>query len=175
MRTRLIQLFAMMAVCALPACQPASSAGTTGSPADEQAIRDITNKYAAAFGQRDTTAMGALVSDDYEDVDPTGMHTKGKAGFQAALAKEFAMMPAGASMSMTATTDYVRWIDANHAAVGGTWQTSPAMPGMPSKGSFMAVVEKKDNSWKMTSALGAADVSAMMTMPDTTKKPTKKP
>lgn len=70
-------------------------------------------------------------------------------------------MPAGMTMSMTATTTYVSWVDASHAVAGGTWETSPAMPPMPSKGSWMAVMVKQDGGWKMMSALGAADMSAM--------------
>jgi len=168
LRNRLLTLLATLAVVALPACSPSAPAAT-GSPADEQAIRDMANQYAAAYGKRDTTALGALVSDDYEAVEPTGQHTQGRAAFESTVGKEFAMMPAGMTMSMTAGTTYVRWVNANTAVAGGTWETTPAMPGMPNKGSWMAVVAKKDGSWKMMSALGAPDMS-MMAMPDTTKK-----
>ena len=167
MRTRLSTLLAMLAVFALQACAPKAPAAT-GSAADEQAIRDLAGKYAAAYGARDTAALGALVTDDYEDVAPTGDHTQGRAAFQANVAKELAMIPAGVQLSMNATTSYVRWVNANTAVAGGTWQVSPSMPGMPSKGSWMAVAVKRDTTWQMQAALGAADLSAMM--PDTTKK-----
>lgn len=169
MRTRFSALLALFAVAGLQACSPPAPAAT-GSPADEQAIRELAGKYAAAFGGRDTAALGALVSDDYETVEATGQHTQGRASFLAMMGQEFASMPAGMTLSMSATTTYVRWIDANHAIAGGTWETTPAMPPMPSKGSWMAVVAKEGDAWKMKSALGAADLSAMMPPPDTTKK-----
>jgi len=170
-RTRLSLLLASLALVTLPACTPKAPAAT-GSAADEQAIRDLASQYAAAYAKRDTAAMGKLVTDDYEEVDPTGKHNQGRAGFEAGVAQEFAMMPAGMSMSMTATTTFVRWVNADNAVAAGTWETSPAMPGAPSKGSWMAVVAKHGGTWQMQSALGAADVAAMMPQ-DTTKK--KKP
>ncbi|HEV8597804.1 MAG TPA: DUF4440 domain-containing protein [Gemmatimonadales bacterium] len=169
MRNRLPTLLAALAVFMLPSCSPSAPAAI-GSASDEQAIREIAGKYAAAYAAKDTAALGALVADDYETVEATGAHTQGRAAFTAMAAKDFAMMPAGMSMGMTASTTYVRWIDANHAVAGGTWETSPAMPPMPSKGSWTAVVVKQGDSWKMLSALGAADMSAMM--PDTTKPKT---
>ena len=169
MRNRLLTLFASLAVMALPACSSPAPAAT-GSPEDEQAIREIAGKYAAAYSTRDTAAFAPLLSDDYETVEPTGQHTQGRAAFLSMVAQEFAAMPAGMTMSMTANTTYVRWLNANNAVAGGTWEMTPAMAGMPSKGSWMAVVTKKAEGWKMASALGAADMSAMMTMPDTTKK-----
>ena len=168
MRTRFSSLVATLAALALPACGPQAPAAT-GTPADEQAIREIANQYASAYGKGDAAALAALVTEDYEDVVPTGEHRQGKAAFQASMTKELAMMPAGMSMAMTATTAYVRWIDANSAIAGGTWETTPAMPPMPAKGSWMAVVAKRDGAWKMQSALGAPDMSAMMTPPDTSK------
>ena len=168
MRNRLLTLLATLAVFALPACS-APAPAATGSAADEQAIRDLAGKYAAAYSARDTAALGALVSDDYEAVEPTGQHTQGRAAFETLAGQEFAMMPAGMTMSMTASTNYVRWVNANTAVAGGTWATTPAIPGMPSKGSWMAVASKQGESWKMMSALGAPDMSTLA-VPDTTKK-----
>ena len=75
------------------------------------------------------------------------------------------MMPAGMSMSMKTTTDFVKWIDATHAVAGGTWETSPAMPGMPSKGSWLATAAKQGSDWKVIAALGAPDMTPMMPPP----------
>ena len=167
MRTRFPALLTALALVALAACTAKPAA--TGSADDEQAIRGLAGKYAAAYAAKDTAAAGALVTEDYQDVDPLGAHTQGRAAFQSKLAQEFAMM-GGAPMTMTAGTTYVRWIDANNAVAGGTWETPP-MPGMPSKGSWMATVVKQANgTWQMSAALGAADVSGLMAPPDTTKK-----
>lgn len=168
MRPRLAALLAVFSLCTLAACSTPTPAAT-GSAEDEQAIRDMAGKYAAAYGARDTVALGALLAEDYEEVDPTGRHTQGRSAYLQAAAQEFAAMPAGMSMTMTATTTYLRWVDANHAVAGGTWETTPAMAGMPSKGSWMGVMVKKDSGWQMMSALGAADMSAMA--PTGTAKP----
>ena len=170
MRTRLAATpFAFLAALALAACPASAPPGVTGTPEDEAAIRAVADKYVAAYGAKDASALAALVTEDYEDVNPTGKRTQGRAGFEEAVRQEFATMPAGMTMSMTATTDYVRWIDANHAVAGGTWQVSPAMPPMPSRGSWMAVMVREGTEWKMMNALGAADMSAMMPA-DTTRR-----
>ena len=143
-----------------------------GTPEDEQAVRSLATKYAAAMSAKDTAALGAMVADDYQVVDPTGKMIQGRAGAVAAAAQEFAMMPAGMSMSMKATTDFVKWIDATHAVAGGTWETSPAMAGMPSKGSWLGTAVKQGNDWKMIAAMGAPDMTAMMpTSPAPAAKP----
>lgn len=173
MHTRLTVSFGMLAVligCSAPQ-GGGGGAAATGTAEDEAAVRAIAGKYAAAMSAKDTAAFGALVADDYQIVDPTGKMVQGRAGAVATAAQEFAMMPAGMSMSMKATTDFVRWIDANHAVAGGTWETSPAMPGQPTKGSWLATAEKKGSDWKVTAALGAPDMTPMMPPPPPAAKP----
>jgi uncharacterized protein (TIGR02246 family) len=164
MRSRYLSLLATAAVVLLPAC--AKPVAATGTPADEQAIRDLAPKYGEAYSKRDTAALGALMTEDYEDVDPTGTHTQGRAGAEAMAARDFGTMPPGMSMPMTATTVYVRWINANTAVAGGTWTMTGTMPGMPSRGAWMGVAVKKDSTWKMMSTLGAADMTQMMPKSD---------
>jgi len=164
MRSRYLSLLAAAAVVLLPAC--AKPVAATGTPADEQAIRDLAPKYAEAYTKRDTAALGALMTEDYEDVDPTGTHSQGRAAAVAMAAKDFGSMPAGMSMPMTATTMYVRWINANSAVAGGTWTMTGTMPGMPNRGAWMGVAVKKDSTWKMISTLGAADMTSMMAKAD---------
>lgn len=166
MRTRLsapLGLLALLIACTAP--QGGGGAAATGSPEDEQAVRGIAEKYAAAYTAKDTAAFGALVADDYQVVDPTGKLIQGRAGAVTAVAQEFAMIPAGVTMSMKATTSFVHWIDATHATAGGTFEMSPAMPGMPSKGSWLATAVKQGSDWKVTSAMGAPDMTGMMPPP----------
>jgi hypothetical protein len=136
-----------------------------GTAEDEQAVRSLADKYAAAYTAKDTAMLGATVADEYQSVDPTGKLIQGRSAAVAAAAQEFAMIPAGMSMSMTATTDFVKWMDATHAVAGGTWTVSPAMPGVPSKGSWMGAAVKQGSDWKMISALGAPDMTGMMPPP----------
>jgi len=150
------------------ACTPKSGGGgaaATGTPEDEQAIRALADKYAAAFTAKDTTALGAITASDFEIVDATGKHQQGRAEALASAARDYAMMPANMPMTMKATTAFVRWIDATHAVAGGTWETSPAMAGMPSKGSWLGVDVKEGGVWKAVSALGSPDLTAMMPAP----------
>jgi uncharacterized protein (TIGR02246 family) len=167
MRSRSLSWFAGVAILLLAACS-GSGAGSaaTGTPADEQAIRAIASAYAAAFSKHDAKAMAALSTEDYEDIDAMGVHTQGRAGIEQNMGKEFAMMPA--NMAMTTTTTFVKFLSPTSAVAGGTWQTTPAMPG--DRGSWMAVAVKKDSTWLMTASLGAAAMPDM-TMPDTAKKP----
>jgi len=160
--------FALLALAL--ACTPKSGGGApaTGTAEDEQAIRALTDKYAAAFTAKDTTALGAITANDFEIVDPTGKHQQSRADALAAAARDYAMMPANMPVTMKATTTFVRWIDATHAIAGGTWET-PSMPGMPSKGSWLAVDVKQGNEWKVQSALGAPDMTAMMPAPTPAK------
>jgi uncharacterized protein (TIGR02246 family) len=167
MRSRSLSLLAGLAVLLLPACSGSGSgAAGTGTPADEQAIRAIAPAYAAAFSKHDAKAMAALSTEDYEDIDPMGVHTQGRAGIETNMGKQFAMMPA--NMAMTTTTTFVKFLSSTSAVAGGTWQTTPAMAGQPDKGAWMGVVVKKDTTWLMVSSLGAA-APPEMAMPDTTK------
>ena len=169
MRTLRSTPFALLALAL--ACTPKSGGGgaATGTPEDEQAIRALTDKYAAAMTARDTTALGAITANDFEIVDPTGKHQQSRADALAAAARDYAMMPANMPVTMKATTSFVRWIDATHAVASGTWEMSPAMPGMPGKGSWLAVDVKQGTEWKVQSALGAPDMTPMMPAPTPAK------
>ena len=157
-----VGLLALLFACSAP---QGGGGGATGSAEDEQAVRAIAGKYAAAYSARDTAMFGAIIADDYQAVDPTGKMIQGRAGAVAAAAEEFAMVPAGVTMSMSTTTDFVKWIDANHAVAGGTFSMSPAMPGVPSKGSWLAAAAKQGSEWKVTAAMGAPDLTGMMPPP----------
>jgi len=157
---RLTSLLATLALATLACSAPTPAA--TGTAEDEQAIRAMADRYSAAYSARDTALLGAILADDYQDVDPTGAHRQGRNAFLTAAAAEFAMIPAGATFSMSAATNYIRWIDANNAVAGGTWGMSPAMPGMPSRGSWMVAVAKQDTTWKVVASLGSADITPLM-------------
>jgi len=167
LRSTPFALLALALACSTP--QGGGAVAATGTPEDETAIRGIADKYAAAMTAKDTAALGAITADDWELDDPTGRHQVGRAAALAAAAQDFAMMPAGMAMTMKATTGFVRWIDATHAIAGGTWEMSPAMPGMPGKGSWLGVAVKQGTEWKMISALGAPDMTAMMAAPPAAK------
>ena len=82
MRSRSLSLLAALAVALLPACAK-NTPSATASPADEAAVRALSDRYADAFNKRDAKAFSALFTEDYEDVDPTGKHTQGRAARRA--------------------------------------------------------------------------------------------
>jgi len=152
MRSRSLSLLAAIAVLGMAACTPPAPA-KQGSAADEQAIRDLAGKYAAAFNAHDSKAMGALMATDYEEVDPMGKHTQGRDAAEANMTAMWPQMPA--DMKMTATTTFVKWIDANHATAAGTYQMAGTPAGMPNHGAWIGVAVKQDSTWVMSSSLGA--------------------
>lgn len=165
MRHRSLPLLACLTALALAACAPPPAA-TTGTAADEQAIHDVTTKYAAAFNNRDAKALAALVAEDYEDVDPTGKHTQGRSAVESGAAPMWAQLPK--DLKMTAGTTYVKWLDATHAIAGGTYQMAGTPAGMPNHGAWMAVAVKKDSTWLVASSIGA-DAPPDMPAPDARK------
>jgi len=146
----------VLGVLALAACAPAPAA-TTGTPADETAIRAVGPAYAEAWNKADVAAMVNATTDDYEGVRPDGMVIKGKAGVEAE-AREGATARAGLPLKLAIETSIVRFNSATSAATGGTWTVSgaPAGSGGPEKGAWSATVVKgADGQWRMATALVA--------------------
>jgi uncharacterized protein (TIGR02246 family) len=167
MRTAILSAF----VLAVAACAPPATPAT-GTPGDEESIKELASKYSAAMNSRDMKAFGTLVAPDYEEVDPTGKHTMGRDSVVAGMTEMMKQMPA--DMKMSASTSYVKWIDAKHAVAGGTYQMTGMPAGMPNHGAFMVVAVKQDSNWVMMSSLGAdapPDSAAMagMSKPSTAK------
>ncbi len=167
MRFASVTLFAATAI--ILACSGGAAGGGmgSGSPADETAIRDLATRYADAFNKRDAKALAAMTDSSYEDVDPMGRHTQGRAAVESTMTEQFKQIPPG--MTMSATTVYVKWINPSNAVIGGTYQMAGGPPGMPNKGAFMGVVTKHDSSWVMISSLGGDDITPLMPKADTVK------
>lgn len=161
MRSRISFLFASVAVLALAACSPPAAAPTTGTPADETAIRGLASAWATAFSTGDTKPVAAVLADDYEDFTPNGVHNKGPTMLLDQMTKDMANMPKDMKMTMGATTEYVRFLSDKAAVAGGSYTMTGGMPGMPTKGAWMGVAVKKDSTWKMASSLGSDDTSEM--------------
>lgn len=141
----------LLVALALAACAPAPAA-TSGSAADEQAIRDMAGKYQTAFNARDAKALTALMATDYEEFDAMGVHTQGRDAAEKNMTAMWPMMPAGMQMS-TVTTEFVKWIDGTHAIAGGKYTMAGVPAGGPDHGAWMGVMAKQDSSWLMVSSL----------------------
>jgi len=171
MRTRLLQGLACVGVLVLAAC----SAATSGSAADEAALRGMGAKYAAAFNAGDTAALAAMVTDDYEVVGADGTEVKGKAAFEEA-EKKSAAQRTGLGLKLDVKTTYVKWMGADHAALGGTWTMAGVPPGMGGdRGAWSGVASKgSDAVWRLATGLVAQYVAPVAPAPTPTPKATPK-
>ena len=153
-----IQSVTLLGTLALAACAP-PPAPTTGTAADETAIRGIGAAYAEAWNKGDVTAMVAFSTDDYDAVQPDGKVIKGKAGVEEE-AKTSAAARAGLPLKLSIETSILRWTSASTAAIGGTWTVAGMPAGMGAdKGAWSSTVAKSaDGQWRMVTGLVSAFV-----------------
>jgi uncharacterized protein (TIGR02246 family) len=170
MRLRLLQGSACLGVLLLAACS-----ATSGSAADEAALRGIGAKYADAFNKGDTAALAAMVTDDYEMVAADGTELKGRAAFEET-EKKSAAQRTGLGLKLDVKTTYVKWAGADHASVGGTWTMAGVPPGMGGdRGAWSFLAEKgADAVWRLAAGLVAQYVPPPAP-PAPTPTPTPKP
>lgn len=153
-------ILSLAAVTFLAGCASGTGEATTGTAEDETAIRQLADDWAAKYNARDAAGIAAMMSSDYHEVTPTGEHMTGPADAQAMMERDFAQMPAAASVGLTTT--YVQFLDADDAFAGGTYTSTGVPEGMPSRGSWLVVFSKDSTGWKMRSGMGSADLSFMM-------------
>ena len=155
MKVRALQGFALMGLLLTMACAP-PPAPTSGTAADEAAIRAMGAKYADSWNKNDVAGLVTMVTDDYEVVAPDGMVVKGRAAFEEEQ-KKGVTERTGLPLKLNVTTSYVKWGGANAASVGGTWTLDGLPPGAGAgKGAWtMFVVKGADSQWRMASGLVA--------------------
>lgn len=157
MRNRSIAVLAFCAIVAVAACAPPPPppAPTTGTPADEQAIRDMVERIEVAWNAKDTAALVAMTAEDYQGISPEGRHTQGRAAYEANTKMEFeGPRPEGLALSID--TGYVQWHSADVAAVGGKWNVTGLPAGSPgTTGSWMIVVKRVGGQWMTSNGLVA--------------------
>ncbi len=154
MRLRVLHIPAFVGLFLVGGCAAPPAAGTA---ADEAAIRSLATQYADAWNKGDTAALASLVTDDYEAVNPDGSVDKGRAGAEAR-EKAAAAERAGAHLTLTVNTTFLKWSGANAAATGGTWTLEGGAPASgPTKGAWSGfVVKGTDGRWKQSTGLVAA-------------------
>jgi uncharacterized protein (TIGR02246 family) len=150
-------LLAALAVLAVYACAPApapTEMATAGTPADEQAIRDLMERVETAWNNRDVAAMVATVAEDWQGISPDGKHTVGRAAYQENMTADFAMeRPEG--MALSIDVGYIQWHGADVAAIGGTFSVSGVPEGAPRTGSWLSVVTRSGDAWLSNNGLVA--------------------
>lgn len=157
--------FLAIMMLAVVACTTSTS--STGTAADEQAIRDGGVKWSAGWNKGDVKAMAAMITEDYESIDASGSHTQGRPAFEQAMTGQFAGRPAG--MTMTITTGFVKWLSATSAVAGGGWSVTGPTAAMSARGSWISAYQKKDGSWLIASGLGANEPPTMPMVSDTAR------
>lgn len=143
------------AMVLVSACAGAAAPAATGTADDEAAIRAVATGYATAYNAKDAAGIAALMAEDYDAVGPDGMRMTGRAAVESMTATELAAIPAGATITLNVTTDFVRWIDANNATAAGGWTVAGLPPGVgQDRGSWLGVFRKDaDGQWRMTGGL----------------------
>ena len=156
MRIRMLSSVAVLTLL-LGAC---SAPATTGTADDEAALRATGDAWAAAWNARDAAAIAALMSTEYHEVTPDGRHHSTAAQAQESMAAEFGQMTPGETITLT--TSFTKFVDANNAYAGGTWQTTGGPAGMPNRGSWLVIHKKESTGWKIVSGLGSVDIMPLM-------------
>lgn len=159
-----------LALALIAACAP--KVATTGSAADEEAIRSRAAVFSDAWNKGDSKALSAMMSDDIHSIEATGEHLEGKAAWEKATSDQFAARPAG--QSLTINTSYLRWIDANSAATGGTWSVAGAPAGAPAAGTWSNTLVRSGTGWTVIASHVAVNYVPPAPMAaDTSKAPGK--
>ena len=155
MKVRALQGIALTALLIAVACAPAP-VPTSGTAADETALRAMGGKFADAWNKGDVAALVALAAEDYEAVAPDGTSIKGRAAFEKN-EKEQLTQRTGLPLKLAVNTSYLKWGGANAASVGGTWTMTGLPPGVGAdKGAWTVfAVKGTDGEWRMQSGLVA--------------------
>lgn len=151
-------LFPML-LALFAACAPAPS---TGTAADEEAIRSSVTQWGVSWNNGDAKGMGALVAEDYESIDISGAHIQGRNAFVSSMSTEFGQRPQG--VRMTISTGFVKWLSATSAVAGGSWTVTGPTPELSARGTWINAYQKHGGSWLAASGLGAVEESPSMPM-----------
>jgi uncharacterized protein (TIGR02246 family) len=139
------------------ACGGAPEMAMQGTAEDEAAIRGLADRYVAAFNAHDAAGIAALAADDYMAVAPDGTVVSGKAGVEKMQMSDMQMMQKmNMDMQLSAAVDFVHWLNAENATIGGTYALEGTPAEANSRGSFLVVAHKSaDGEWLMVGDLGA--------------------
>lgn len=144
----------------------AAACGTSSAPAvetaaDSAAVTEIGTKFQAAYTAGDAAALGALVTDDYQEAHPDGSVVTGRAAYETAFKLEAEARKAVPGFALELTNVSTTFLSPTVASSTGTWVVKgvPAGSG-PDKGSYLVVMKKgTDGQWRMQSGLAAPYVA----------------
>jgi uncharacterized protein (TIGR02246 family) len=124
-----------------------------GTPADEAAIRKVTEQFSPAWAKADSKALAGVYTADADYVSSTGLVAKGHAEIEKAYAAQFAGAYKGTSLKAGVTN--VRFLKPDIAIVNGTFEVagmrgSDGREAPPRKGISTSVVVKQNGQWLIT-------------------------
>jgi uncharacterized protein (TIGR02246 family) len=142
------------------ACAGSPEMAMQGTAEDEAAIRALPDRYETAYNANDAAGIAALAYDGYQAVMPDGTLVSGKSGVEKMVGMDMQMNEKMApEATLDVSLDFLNWLDAGNATIGGTWTMNGAPPEAPGSGSWLAVVHKTENGeWLLASDLAAPNL-----------------
>ena len=141
----------IVALC-LASLVPAAGFSQPGSQADEQAIRDVMNRFMDAWNRHDAKAWTAEFSDDADFTNVRGVGASGRSDIEQFHARAFATMFKNSNQKHTDIK--IRFIRPDVAAVDVHWEmtgaTDPAGNPVPlRRGLLNFVMVKSEGKWQI--------------------------
>jgi uncharacterized protein (TIGR02246 family) len=133
--------------------------------ADEEAIRQLDERYGEAWNNRDAKALAQLFTEDADVIDVDGEAVTGHMAIEENFVEEFSSRPEGARLDFEAVS--IRFIRPTIAVADGAWAITglpEAEGGPPAQGLYTTVYIMKDGQW-----LIAADRSRVPMVPPSTE------
>lgn len=124
-----------------------------GTPADEAAIRKVTEQFPPAWAKGDAKSLAGLYATDADYVSSTGLTAKGRAEIEKAYVTQLTGTYKGTTLK-TAITN-VRFLKPDVAITDGTFEVagmrgSDGKEAPPRKGISTSVVVKQNGQWVIT-------------------------
>ncbi len=136
--------------------------------ADEEAIRQLDERWDEAWANRDAKALAALYTEDADGINDMGETVTGRMAIEERWAKNFENLPEGAQSEGEQL--FIRFIRPNIAIADGAWAVT-GLPetegGPPTEGLYTSVLAKKDGQWLITAGRSRIPVIPPSTEPGT--------
>ena len=139
------QILVMFLTAVLCQAQP-----NTNHVTNDEAIRQTTSHFSAAWNQADAQAVAEVFSEDADLVIPQGLMMNGRSAIAKFYARVFANGYAGSEG--TAAVKQIKMVREDLAIVDGEWSITGAHDASgnirpPERGIFCALVERQSDKW----------------------------
>ncbi|HSK09768.1 MAG TPA: nuclear transport factor 2 family protein [Vicinamibacterales bacterium] len=136
---------------------PTGQVGTTGVAADEDAIRQLGEQYAAAWNSGNASRAAALFTEDGSFTEVTGQTMEGRSAIERELSQD-EIGTAKTGMKLSIATDSIRFLQPDLAVVTGKTQfVAGSGAGRGPAGHYMSLVRKVGSEWKVAAVHAAVN------------------